>query len=113
MVEKSKRLPVLADALKQTEAQRSGAAAAKELAGGKRRAQRARVVELANVDPSQLRDTQVQEASMPQPQPCPGVRTKLLGHWHKHCSLLAMNPSACLEGRTGHTRKQGQNPICS
>jgi len=63
VVEKSKRLSVLAEALKRTEAQRSGAAAAKKLAGGKRRAQQARVVALATVDPSQQRDTQVQEAS--------------------------------------------------
>jgi hypothetical protein len=42
VVKKSKRLPVLAEALKQTEAQRNGPAAAKDLAGGKRRAQRAR-----------------------------------------------------------------------
>lgn len=63
LVEKSKQLPVLAEALKQTEAQRSGAAAAKEIDRGKNRAQRARVLALATVDPSQLRDTQVQEAS--------------------------------------------------
>jgi hypothetical protein len=63
VVEKSKRLPVLAEVLKQTEAQRNGAAAAKDLAGGKRRAQRARVVALATVEPCQLRDTQVQDAS--------------------------------------------------
>jgi len=54
VVEKSKRLPVLAEALKHTEAQRSGAAAAKEVAGGNRRAQQARIVALATVDPSQL-----------------------------------------------------------
>jgi hypothetical protein len=63
VVEKSKRRPVLAEALKQTEAQRNGAAAAKDLAGGKRRAQRARVIALATVEPCHLRDTQVQDAS--------------------------------------------------
>jgi hypothetical protein len=64
VVEKSKRLPVLAEALKQTEAQRNGAAAAKDLAGGKRRGQWARVIALATVEPCQLRDTQVQDASI-------------------------------------------------